>query len=129
MLLVKWDLNDADYIYKIINLKTIEQEKELRTILQKFIVTKTYNDGGYRDEVANKRIYDFEDINIEGMQNLLTTDDLVDLYELLISETDTADLSDPDFYNNLVGEFLPKNTEDGRYAHHIKEVSLWLGME
>lgn len=134
MLLVKWDVNDADYIYKVIEWISIDDEKFIKTLLEKFIVNNKFRDKWYDKENESKNICWYsssrdEEIFIKkNINKIISIEDfnkLVNIFNITSDEITNEDLKDEDFLKEVLCEIFPRNQEDWRYVHHVVEVKLY----
>lgn len=105
MLLIKWDVNDADYIYKPVNLEK-EEEIFLKTILDRFIWL---------------RILDDWDLDINLFKEKITKEEFNKISSIF--KYWEYDEDDKDFIWDLIWELLPRNERN--YIHTIKEVNVY----
>ena len=118
MLLIKWDLNDADYAYNEINIGSLEEQKEIRDILRKFTWWK-WNDWTYEA----KRIAEWWNwIDEEVIKRILSEEEINKLSLFFFKEP--YDETNEDFLWELCWEFIPSD-DQWELSHHITEVNVY----
>jgi hypothetical protein len=107
MILIKWDKNDADYIYKIYSGHSLEQEIIIANIIKKLIKI---------DYIYEYDIW----YNYDVIRKILTDDDFKTLANIMFWTSEFNFTEDE--MSNVLYEIIPNDSENWACSHTIESV-------